>query len=238
MKTNLLDEALSLLNKDRERNVNMLNFMRNYPVSSIMIKDGSVLVRGRSDENWVYISSKSEEEFRKLIQELNEEDKCFAILEDWMLPHITKGREVRSKLTSMKLVYDSDTPPMPNKFDCIPLSASDAATIFEHSKYQEYITIDYITERIINGIGFGIREKEKLVAWALTHDDGAIGFLNVLEQYRGRGYGKDITAAMVKRLLEVNEIPYVHIEEDNVKSMNLAVKMGFRKYRRIHWLKF
>jgi hypothetical protein len=30
-------------------------------------------------------------------------------------------------------------------------------------------------------------------------------------------------------------IPFVHIEETNIKSMNLAIKLGFRKDRRVHW---
>ncbi|SFG41486.1 FR47-like protein [Desulfotomaculum arcticum] len=97
--------------------------------------------------------------------------------------------------------------------------------------------MDYIVERIQNGIGCGIWQNKKLVAWALTHDDGAIGFLNVLEGYRRKGYGKDITVAMIKRLLEIGEVPYAHIEEENEKSMSLALKTGFRKDRRIHWIK-
>lgn len=98
--------------------------------------------------------------------------------------------------------------------------------------------VEYIQERINNGIGLGIYQDEKLVAWALTHDDGAIGFLNVLEEYRRRGYGYDVTIAMIKKLLEQDEVPFVHIEENNEKSMNLALKTGFRKDRRIHWIKF
>lgn len=75
------------------------------------------------------------------------------------------------------------------------------------------------------------------MAWAITHDDGAIGFLHVLEEYRGKGYGTNVTAAMINKLLELDELPFVHIEEDNIKSMDLALKAGFSKDRRIHWVK-
>lgn len=61
--------------------------------------------------------------------------------------------------------------------------------------------------------------------------------MNVLEEYRRRGFAAAVTAAMVKRLLEQGELPFVHIEEDNYKSMNLALKAGFRKVGQIHWAK-
>jgi FR47-like protein. len=137
----------------------------------------------------------------------------------------------------MKLVYDSNVPLPTVKSHIVDLLIADAPYIFENSKYKEYISIEYIEDRIKNGIGLGIYENEKLVAWAITHDDGAIGFLNVLEDYRRKGYGMDVTVAMIKRLLELGQLPFVHIEEDNVKSMNLALKAGFRKDRRVHWIK-
>jgi 8-oxo-dGTP diphosphatase len=233
----LKNKVLGQLEKDKTRNINIINFIKSYPVHTLETAGESVLVRGKSDEDWVYISSKCAEEFHKLINGLDEDDKCFAILEDWMLPEITGNREIRSRLTSIKFVFEEGTPHPSVKSTVTDLSAKDAPYIFENSKYKEYISIDYIEERIKNGVALGIHEDGKLVAWAVTHDDGAIGFLNVLEEYRRKGYGTDVTAAMIKRLLELGEVPFVHIEENNIKSTNLAVKAGFRKDRRIHWIK-
>lgn len=109
--------------------------------------------------------------------------------------------------------------------------------IYNNSHYKEYISIDYIEERIRNGIGAGIRKDGRLVAWALTHDDGAIGFLHVLEEYRRRGYAALILQVMAARLLAAGEMPFLHVEESNTASMDLAVKAGFRRDRRIHWIK-
>ena len=234
----LWEKALRLLENDKARNINMINFIKNYPVHWVDTAGESVLIRGRSDEEWVYISSKSEVEFRQLIQGLDEEDKCFAVLEDWMLPYIVKGREIRSQLTSIKLVYDKKIPLPHGNSNVVSLSVKDAPYIYENSKYKEYISVEYIEERISNGIGLGIYRDKKPVAWAITHDDGAIGFLNVLEEYRRKGYGTDVTVAMVKKMLELGKVPFVHIEEENEKSMNLALKTGFRKDRRVHWIKF
>lgn len=231
------EKLIESLKKDKVRNINFINFIRSYTIHTFDSVGDSVLIRGKSDEEWVYISSKSEDEFLQLILGLDEDDKCFAVLEDWMLPYIIKNKEIRSQLTSIKLVYDEKTSLPPIEASVVKLSAADAPYIYENSKYKEYISIEYIQERICNGIGLGIYKDKKLVAWAITHDDGAIGFLNVLEDYRRKGYGFDVTVALIKRLLEQGEIPFVHIEEKNEKSMNLALKTGFREDRRIHWIK-
>ncbi len=266
---------MKLLGNDPVRNVNIIQFLKSYPAYSFDRVGDSILIRGTSDEDWVYISSCSEEEFGSLIEGLDEEDKCFAVLEDWMLPPIVRDRKVRSRLTSMKLVFDRSGYERKNQGD-VPksvwlktsesagdegtvryspeagmisdgsrmadsevtdLTIPDAPVLYNNSDYKEYISIDYIEERILNGIGAGIRKDGRLVAWALTHDDGAIGFLHVLGDYRRRGYAARITEAMVSRLIAAGEVPFVHIEESNVASMGLAVKAGFRKDRRIHWIK-
>jgi 8-oxo-dGTP diphosphatase len=79
-----IKKTLEFLKKDQVRNINIINFIRNYKISTFDVVGDSVLIRGKSDEDWVYISSKSEEEFLQLISRLDEEDRCFAILEDWM----------------------------------------------------------------------------------------------------------------------------------------------------------
>lgn len=232
----LCQKAERLLCMDRERNMNILNFIHHYPVKTIDIAGNSILVRGKSDENWVYISSASADELHRLMKGLDEKDKCFAALEDWMLPHIIGTRKVHSGLSSIKLVYDESYPVPPVSSEIVQLIPEMAPTIFEHSKYKEFLCVEYIEERIRNGIGLGVLHEGRLAAWAITHDDGAIGFLHVLEEFRGKGYALDVTRTMIKKLLETGQVPFVHIEESNIPSMNLALKAGFKKYGRIHWI--
>ena len=73
------------------------------------------------------------------------------------------------------------------------------------------------------------------LAWAMTHDDSAIGFLHVLEAYRRQGFAYELTVYLIHQLRQQGKIPFVHIEETNLKSIHLAMKLGFRKDRRVHW---
>lgn len=231
-----IKNALKILNKDRIRNVNLINFMKEYPIDSIHIEGNSVLVKGRSDQHWIYISSESEKEMNVLLKNLEEEERFFAIIEDWMLPMIVKDHKVVWKLSCLKLYFPSEISLPKNKFKILKIASSNAEYIYRNSNYQQYTSPEYIAERINKGIGLGIYEEGTLVAWILTHDDGAIGFLNVLMDYRGKGYAYELTIAMIKSLRSRGDIPFVHIEEDNRESMSLSTKMGFKKDRLVHWL--
>lgn len=227
---------IDFLHKDRIKNINIINFIENNSIHYIKRIGDSVIVKGRSDEDWVYISSLSEEESKLLLEECKS-DEFFVIIDDWLLPYIIENREIEWKLSCVKLVFPENIRLSTCKYKISDLIADDAEYVFENSKYKDYTSIQYIIDRIERGIALGIYDEENLAAWIMTHDDGAIGFLNVLPEYRKKGYGHDLTIGIINRLRSLKKIPFVHIEEDNYKSMNLALKAGFVKYGNIHWMK-
>lgn len=56
------------------------------------------------------------------------------------------------------------------------------------------------------GPSAGVFEGDKLVAWALTQDDGAISCLQALEDYRGKGYALAVTRSVVDRRVQWFEL--------------------------------
>jgi 8-oxo-dGTP diphosphatase len=230
--------VISLLKKDEIRNINMLNFMESYPVVSLERIGNSVLMRGVSDCLWVYVSSPDEDELKGVAERLTEEDRAFAAMEEWMLPVLFPGRAFSWELSMTRLVLpDEVTFPKAPLSALTSLSPDDAEYIYEHSVYQTVTRPDFIRGRIQAGPSAGIRESGRLAAWLMTQDDGSIGVLHVLDEYRGRGYAYDLTVYLIARLREQGRTPFVQVEDTNTKSMNLALKLGFRKDRRIHWFK-
>ncbi len=214
----------------------MLYFMENNPTHSFERTGDSVVLRGESDHPWVYISSPDEQELASVLKTLTDNDRFFAVIEDWMLPAFTAGKTLVWQLSTMKLVLPEHvTFPQNPESHITPLSVDDAQYLYEHSMYQGVTSSDYIRDRIQNGLSAGIHDSGKLVAWALTHDDSAIGFLHVLPAYRKMGYAYELTVYLINQLRKQGRIPFVQIEETNLKSMRLAGKLGFRKDRRVHW---
>lgn len=231
------ESIISFLKRDKIRHLNMLYFMENNPVHSLNRMGDSVIMRGKSDLDWVFISSPNEQELTSVAAaHLTQDDKCFAVIEDWMLPLLTKNKNIAWTLTTMRLFLpDNVTFDKNPNIHAAPLSENDAPYIYKNSKYQDFTSPEYIRESIRKGVSAGIYDSGRLAAWTMTHDDLAIGFLHVLKDYRRRGYAEVLTISMIQQLREQGKMPFVHIEETNPKSMQLALKLGFKEDRRVHW---
>lgn len=225
------NEILDFLKKSEIRNINIINFIKNYPIHYMDKIGDSIIVKGTSDKNWIYISSKCEEEVKKIKNSLDNNDKNFAAIEEWMVPILSEGNVVKWKLSTMKLILPNNVCMDEPKHNVSKLTVNDAEFLYENSEYKDVISIEYIIDRITKGESSCIRYMNKPIAWSITQDDGAIGFLHVLPEYRRKGYAQDVTVDIIKKVRNKNKIPFVHIEETNEKSMNLALGLGFKKDR-------
>jgi 8-oxo-dGTP diphosphatase len=94
---------------------------------------------------------------------------------------------------------------------------------------------DRILRRIRSGPGYCIRRKGAPVAWGLTHDDGSMGFLHVVESFRRQGMARTLTTALAERLLQLGVQPFMHIVTNNKASLRLTASMGFSRAGRYSW---
>ena len=229
-------EILGYLQIHAVRNVNMINFINDYPICYIEKVENSVIVKGTSDRDWIYISSESKEELKIIKDKLERNDNCFAVIEDWMIPILTKGSKIKWKLSTLRLFLPQNILLSDNKYIVSDLRIEDAKFIYENSHYKEYISIEYIRNRIEKGLSSGIYNSKNLVAWGITQDDGAIGFLHVLPEYRLRGYARNIIIDLSKKVRKQGKLPFAHIEKKNEKSMRLVLSLGFKKDRVVNWI--
>jgi len=94
---------------------------------------------------------------------------------------------------------------------------------------------ELIQRRIENGPGYCIRRTGEPVAWGLTHDDGSMGFLHVLEAYRGQGMARTLTTTLAERLLKLDVQPFMYIVTGNTASIRLTASMGFTRAGGFSW---
>ncbi len=228
---------LERIAKEYHDNLNGLGFIRNNLIERVYQQGSSYLILGRSDQLWSYIFSRDSQELEALIVDYQDESKYFAAVEDWMIPIILKDRETEWRLETNRYLLSDNKRIKENKNKIISLGVTDAEYIFANSNYQQFTSIEYIKDRLKEGVSAGIEMDGKLVAWGLTHDDGALGFLHVLAEYRRLGYGRDITISLIKQKRRLNQRVFLNIEDTNQKSVNLVELLGFTLDRRITWLK-
>ncbi|SKA06886.1 GNAT family N-acetyltransferase [Selenihalanaerobacter shriftii] len=225
------------LSKNLPRDISALGFVQNYPIKKVYQVGNSYIILGKSDHLWAYVSSEDKDELIHLINKYKYETKYFASIESWMKPIIQKNKDVEWELQTKRFIFPEhlEIGVLDNRVK--RLKSSDANYIYNNSHYKEVTSIKYIQERINQGVSAGITKNNKLIAWGLTHDDNALGFLHVLPEYRRQGYAEEITKCLIQKQRSENKEVFLNIEIDNFKSESLATKLGFVFDRKISWFK-
>jgi len=105
-------------------------------------------------------------------------------------------------------------------------------TILYDKAYPE----NYFTERMLeSGKYFGAFVDSRLVAVAGVHVDSAeyktavLGNIAVNPDFRGRGFGKLVTARLVRELVDEEKIVCLNVKEDNGAAIRIYESLGFTK---------
>ena len=154
-----------------------------------------------------------------------------------MVPVICKNKSIEWELNTYRYILpeDIEIEQPKNKVKNFDLSYSNY--IYEHSNYQKFTSINYLKDRIEKGVAVGLFEDGKLIGWGLTHDDGALGFLHMISEYRGNGYAKDIVKKLIKERRKINQPVFANTELQNKKAKCLLTNLGFELDREISWIK-
>lgn len=214
-----------------------MGFFENYPINDVFQVGDTFLLLGKSDHLWAYISSQSKSELAEVLNKSKNITSYFACVEDWMKPFILRDSEIEWELTTLRYVFPESHEIEPPARETFKLDSSFVDHIFRNSDYQAFTSKEYIKEQMGRGVSAGILEGNVLVAWGLTHDDGALGFLHVLPEFRGKGYGKAITSSLIYQKRKQNKPVFLNVEPSNMNSRNLVTKIGFVYDRKISWVK-
>lgn len=88
----------------------------------------------------------------------------------------------------------------------------------------------------MKGYTASIRKDGKLVAWVLTHDDGAIGCLCVLDGHRNQGLGTNLCANLISKIRNEGKEPFLYLGEGSNESEKFFLNLGFKKTIPANWL--
>lgn len=114
------------------------------------------------------------------------------------------------------------------------LREADLDTVFEYYAYKDD-GIDYIREIIKTQPTFCLRDGDTPVSWLVRREDGSMGIMYTMENYRQLGIGIFLSQHMINKILDMGQTPYLHIHHGNIPSIRLAESLGFRLVGDIHW---
>lgn len=73
---------------------------------------------------------------------------------------------------------------------------------------------------------WGLFDNGTLAGFIGMHDEGSMGLLEILPEYRRRGYGYLLEGCLIRLHLECGWVPFCHVVEGNDASMRLQEKLG------------
>jgi tRNA (guanine37-N1)-methyltransferase len=93
---------------------------------------------------------------------------------------------------------------------------------------QTYHIVDraQLLENFRSGEFFGGYLNGAFVGYIGLHPEGSMGMLHVFEEYRRRGYARELYAFLIERQLRLGRIPYGQVFHDNDASLALQRSFG------------
>lgn len=245
-----LAEFQKYLAQETEKNISSLGIIANYGLESCWRAGSSYLFSSLSDQLWGYPVSFSYQscdsgedlelariEFKKLLQLCTEHLEYFASLTDWMLELLQENYQLEWVLQTERFIFKKELNFSAEITELQDLKPADAEFIFKHSHYQSFTSIPYIKERIAADCSAGIFLDQQLVAWGLTHDDGALGFIHVRPEFRQRGFAKLIVKKLIAAKQSMDKKVFLNVELGNKNARQLFTGLGFQLDRKISWAK-
>lgn len=119
-------------------------------------------------------------------------------------------------------VYEKASSPLPLTADIRPLSQAHialAAAVYHDEG-------DYIRDRVEHHALYGLFEGDALAGFAGFHSEGSMGMLEILPEFRLRGYAMQLESFLIGTALEEGRVPYCHVIDGNEASLRLQRKMG------------
>jgi 8-oxo-dGTP diphosphatase len=227
-----------MTDKERRRlNINGYSFFLKNTPAGIFRQGKTEVFLGKSDYLWAYIFSSSVAELESLLPKIVEKTLYFAAVEEWMLSLLKKKSEVEWVLSTTRFIFPDEGHAATPDIHVEDLKPEDAEIIYAESDYQAYADVSYIRGRIIAGPAVCIRKGGQLAAWAMTHDDGALGVLHVRPPWRRGHLAENLVRFLIREKQKRREPLFLNIEPGNRASYSLALKLGFEEEKPIYWVK-
>jgi len=228
-------EALSYLQGDELLHMSMIFPIQRGTVELIYAGDDGVFLKELESGAYM-LSVKHPNRGKELLESVGKQE-LFCVHQEYIVDYLLKKYHFQNHLECFQAVY-------PHKarigaksaaLTIRKLGVEHADTISCH--YHEYVDQGYIMSRLERGELYGGFLGDVLCGFIGTHEEGTIGLLKVLEQYRRRGFGAELECFMINLIVDKGQTPFAQVSIDNTVSIKLQKKLGFQISKdTLHWL--
>jgi ribosomal protein S18 acetylase RimI-like enzyme len=151
---------------------------------------------------------------------------------EWSGP-APKGWQIEEESTMFRMVWEGSMPAPDDADDAIQLGPQHAAQAFELATLTR--PGPFALRTIELGDYFGVFEGDRLLAmggerfYAGSYRE--ISGVCTRPEFQGRGFARRLMNKLIRRQMQRNETPFLHVMRDNTHARDLYKRMGFRDYR-------
>lgn len=231
-----LELVSEVVSSDFYNNICILCMSKDYPLVNFYEEQGMYAFAFRSDENWCYLSHNANTEFlcNYLLQQSG--SQFLVISNPEVVKWVKEKHKVIWEITCLRLFREGNFNII-SDISILPITSRQLPWVYHNSGYQQFLSMDYLETRLRLGGGFYIENNGVPVAWVMSHDDGSVGMLHVMNEFRRKGLGRMLVDAMSAKVKEKNMPVFAHIEPSNLPSLKLFRSMGFVDKAVVTWMK-
>lgn len=229
MDTNIQDMELAgkaieyLQKQDGILHINMTENLRQGRFAHLKMAEKGV--RCRVNDVW-FLSAEDEAAAMGLMADVENPAQIMAH-QLFYAPALRAKYDMYDQMVCYSMAYLAKEPMafLDNGVEFRPLDGTWFGFVREH--YLNPVDDEYIRERLAAGVMVGAFIGGEPVGFAGEHEEGTLGFLEVLPEYRRRGIATSITAFLVNRFLEQGRTPNSQVEQNNEPSLAMQKSLGF-----------
>lgn len=135
------------------------------------------------------------------------------------------------------LPYDSNILEKDSEYNVESLRETDIDTVNRNWEFGQGRVSNFLKERIKTKNTFAVYIEDKLASYAVNRENGSMGMLRTIPEFRGLGLAKIITVAMLKEARKKGYLPHCYIDNNNHRSQNVAKSCGMKYYSSQYWFK-
>lgn len=218
-------QALAYLEQDPLRHMNLLELLRRESAQLLYAEPDGLLLHDSGSGGYM-LSAGTEEAAGRMLPLIPQGADLLVAHQEWLVPLLRRQLGLQGGFPCHQAAWIDSEPPEFSAFEGVirPLDQSFTRRVSEIYNH-EYAGEDYIREVISRGM-LGAFVGGELAGFIGTHDEGTLGLLEVLPEYRRRGVAEALYRAMIRRVLARGGYAVGHIVWGNEASMALQRKVG------------
>lgn len=193
-------------------------------------------------DNWVMPYAKTPHSLSRLLDAFDFKNETeFASVPkhtaDAIISHLDDYEVAWEELCLMMYLPESHWPQYEKKTSFLSaLTEDDLETVNTYYTYKDDDSLNYLRDCILKNPSSVLRDPLGApISWALLREDGSLGVMYTLKEYRKKGYALEVAEDLIAKTLKSGYVPYVHIRVENVASIALAKHLGLVSWGEVLW---